>query len=144
MSHPDRRTETSKSYVQQKNEIVIMGFGETIETCFASAANAMFGLMADIHDIHTLQIVTFEFEETTAEQALITWLNLLLTKAREHRLIFGDFRLKRTGDKWEATVSGEPWREGLKREFDMKRATNTTVGVNKTSNLWEARCLVKI
>ena len=138
MSHSGR------PHVEQKNEIVIMGYGDTLEGCFTSAATSMFGLMADINDIHTLQIVTFEFEEPEPSRALTTWLNLLLTKAREHKLIFGDFRLMRTGDKWEATVSGEPWREALKREFDIRRATTTTVDINKNSNLWEARCLVKI
>jgi SHS2 domain-containing protein len=143
MSRDRARAEHTKSSVHQKNEIIITGYGETVENCFAHAALSMFGLMADVNDVHTLQIVTFEFEEPSLEKALIAWLNLLLTKAREHKLIFGDFRLKKTGDKWEATVSGEPWREALKREFDIKRAT-TTIEINKVSHIWEARCLVKI
>lgn len=122
----------------------IIGRGESLETCFADAARIMFALMTDISNIHFIQIITFEFEEPNTEQALVTWLNLLLEKAQEHQLIFGDFRLKRDGHIWKATVSGEPKRDGMLVGVEVKNATTTKLSVKKVEHQWEAKCVVNV
>lgn len=131
------------NHIEPHADIGIVGHGETIEACFANTAHVMFSLMASIEDIHQIQIITFEFEEADVEQALIKWLNLLLEKSHEHQLLFGDFRLKREGNVWKATVAGEPWREEVASGgMVVKAALPTMLMVKKLNHLWEARCVV--
>lgn len=134
----------TENYFDHDADIGIIGRGETIETCFANTARVMFSLMANIDNIHQIQIITFEFEESDLELALVTWLNLLLGKAREHNLMFGDFRLKRENNLWKATVSGEPWRKDMERGIEVKGATLTMLSVRKLEHSWEARCVVDV
>lgn len=133
-----------ENYFDHDTDIGIIGRGETIENCFANTAHLMFAMMSDIDKIHLTQIITFEFEEEDLEKALVTWLNLLLAKAREHHLMCSDFRLKRDGKLWKATVSGEKWREEMERGVEVKGATLAMLSVKKIDHSWEARCVVDI
>lgn len=133
-----------ENYFDHDADIGIIGRGETIENCFANSARVMFSLMVDVANVHLMQIITFEFEEEDVEFALVTWLNLVLTKAQEHHLMFGDFRLMRNGKTWKATVSGEPWRKNIERGIEVKGATLTMLSVKKIDHLWEARCVVDV
>lgn len=132
------------NYFDHDADIGIIGRGESIEKCFADAARVMFSLMVDVPNVRPTQIITFEFEEEDVELALVTWLNLLLAKAQEHHLMLGDFRLKREGKHWEATVSGERWRKNIERGIEVKGATLTMLSVKKIDHLWEARCVVDV
>lgn len=128
----------------ETGDISIIGRGESLETCFADAARVMFSLMTDITQVHQLQIITFEFTEDDIEIALVSWLNLLLIKAREHQLIFCDFRLKHEGNLWKATVAGEKWRDSQEGGVAVKGAKPTPLSVKKIDHLWEARCIVDV
>ena len=140
----DSRMREIENYFDHNADIGIIGRGESIELCFANAAFVMFSLMADISNVHQIQIITFEFEEADQEQALVTWLNLLLAKAKAHNLIFGDFRLKREEKLWKATVAGEPCRKDIERGIEVKDATQTMLSVTKIDHNWEARCVVDV
>jgi SHS2 domain-containing protein len=132
------------NYFDHDADIGIIGRGETIENCFADTARVMFSIMTDVSKIHQIQIITFEFEEEDIELALVTWLNLLLSEAKEHEIIFGDFRLKREGNLWKGTVAGEPWHQNMERGIEVKGATLTMLSVKKINHLWEARCIVDV
>jgi SHS2 domain-containing protein len=141
---PDPRLRETENYFDHDADIGIIGRGESLEICFASAAYAMFSLMADITNVHQIQIITFEFEETDVERALVTWLNLLLAKSKEHNLIFGDFRIKLEEKLWKAIVAGEPLRPEMVRGVEVKGATVNMLSVNKINHQWEARCVVDV
>jgi len=134
----------TENYFDHDADIGIIGRGDSIENCFTNTARVMFSLMANVEDIHQIQIITFEFEEADVELALVIWLNLLLAKAQEHHLILGDFRLKREGNVWKATVSGEPWQSNIERGIEVKGATLTMLSVKKVDHWWEARCIVDV
>lgn len=134
----------SENYFDHDADIGIIGRGETIESCFSNAASVMFSLMADVTKVRPIQIITFEFEEEDLELAFVTWLNLLVAKAQEHQLMFCDFRLKREGRLWKATVAGDHWRDNLERGTEVKGATLTMLSVTKTGHSWEAKCIVDV
>lgn len=138
------QTTDGEAYFDHDADIGIIGRGETIEICFANVARSMFALMTDLSKIHTLEIINFDFEEDDLELALMTWLNLLITKSQEHHLVFSDFRLKREGAKWHATVAGDRWHEQTERGIEVKGATLTMLSVKKIDHLWEARCVVDV
>lgn len=131
-------------YFDHDADIGIIGRGESIEACFIDAARVMFNLTVDTSKVHLTQIITFEFEEEDIEYAFVTWLNLLIAEAQEHQLMFGDFRLKRDGKKWQATISGEPWRKNIERGIEVKGATLTMLSVKNVNHVWEARCVVDV
>lgn len=132
------------NYFEHGDNIGLIGRGDTLENSFIDAAFAMFALMANPANIHLREIITFEFAEENKEQAFLTWLNLLLTKAKEHNLILIDFRLIRDGTVWKATVSGEKWNESIERGMEVKQASQTMVSVEKIAHNWEAKCLLEV
>lgn len=132
------------NYFAYGTDIGIIGRGVTIEDCFAEIARVMFSLMIDVTQIHLKQIITFEFEEEDLELALLTWLNLLLEKANAHHLACSDFRLKKVGKKWKATVSGEHWHQEIERGTEVKSATRTMLSVKKIEHSWEAQCVIEV
>lgn len=134
----------SPPYFAHDADIGIIGRGATLEQAFEVAAQAVFGIMTRLENVQPETTITIEFEETDRELALVTWLNLLLGKARELGMIFGRFRLQRQGNQWRAEVSGEKWREGLERGVEVKGATLTMLSVKQAETMWEVRCIVDV
>lgn len=122
----------------------IIGNGETIDLSFGSIASHMFALMHNVEQVHLMQIITFEFSEENMDKALFVWLNLLLDKAKEHQLMFGDFRLKREGIIWKATVSGERIRQDIKREIEITKIIPGRTALTKIEHQWQTRCVTEI
>lgn len=125
------------SKIHQKEIQYLTGTGETLEQCFANMAISMFKLVSETKSIHGLQIITFDFTAKENDQALVAWLELVFKKAKEHQLIFGDFRLKRNNEKWEATISGEPY------QFDQLNINSIAlekISINKLDHIWQACC----
>jgi SHS2 domain-containing protein len=129
-------------YFDNNATISIVGHGESIETSFADAASALFALLADTAGVRPFQIITFDFIEEDIDAALQTWLNLVLAKSQERNLAFTDFRLKREANIWKATVSGEPWRDDIKRGLQANHMAISQCAVRKEDYIWEARCLL--
>lgn len=132
------------SYFDHDADVGVIGRGATIEEAFEAAARATFALMVDLEQVHAAADVPLEFEEADVELALVRWLNLLLTAAREHRLIFCRFRIEKDGVRWRGGASGEPWRAGLERGVEVKGATLTMLRVNQGATGWEAACVVDV
>jgi SHS2 domain-containing protein len=131
-------------YFDNNATISIVGHGECIETSFADAAGALFALLADTAGVRPLQIITFDFMEEDVDAALETWLNLILAKSQERNLAFCDFRLKREANIWKATVSGEPWRDDIKRGLNINQVDADACSVKKVDHVWEARCILSL
>ena len=132
------------AYFEHDADMGIIGRGTLIEEAFEHAASAVFAMMTDLAQIRPQASVAIEFEEADAELALVTWLNLLLGEARSRGLIFGGFRLRRSGARWSGTAEGEPWRAELERGVEVKGATLTGLAVTLRDGIWEARCVVDV
>ena len=134
----------TRGYFEHDADIGIIGGGTTVEQAFEAAAQAVFGIVTDLNLVETTSIVTIEFEEPDPEFALVTWLNLLLGKARELGMVFYRFQVQHQGNHWHTEASGEKWRPGLERGVEVKGATLTMLSVEKTGATWEARCVVDV
>jgi SHS2 domain-containing protein len=132
------------AYFEHDADMGIVGRGARIEEAFENAATAVFAMMTDLRQVASNEKVDIEFEETETEFALVTWLNLLLGRARSRALIFGRFSLRRDGAHWNGTAEGEPWRAELERGVEVKGATLTGLAVTQQDGLWEARCVVDV
>ena len=132
------------SYFDHDADVGVIGRGATIEEAFESAARATFALMADLEQVRPLDTIALDFEEADAEIALVRWLNLLITLAREHRMTFRRFWIEKDGVHWRGGASGEPWRPGIDRGVEVKGATLTMLQVKERADGWEARCVVDV
>ncbi|PTR14792.1 SHS2 domain-containing protein [Nitrosospira sp. Nsp2] len=134
----------TRGYFEHDADMGIMGWGTTVEQAFEAAAQAVFSIVTDLDSVRASTAVAIEFEEADPEFALVTWLNLLLGKARELGMVFCRFRVQHQGNHWHTEASGEKWRPGLERGVEVKGATLTMLSVKKTGATWEARCVVDV
>ncbi len=132
------------SYFEHDADIGVIGRGATLEQAFEAAAQAVFAVITPLDGVRAQTTVSIEFEEADQELALVTWLNLLLGKARELGVVFSRFHLQHRGDKWNGEVSGEKWNDSLERGVEVKGATLTMLAVELTGSTWEARCVVDV
>lgn len=121
----------NENYFDHDADIGIIGRGKTLENCFTDAAYAMFSLMSDISKIKPQQTFQVNFEEDDVELVLVTWLNLLLTQANAHNVIFSQFHISHVGNRWHGEAVGEPWCANMERGTDVKGATLTMLSVKK-------------
>lgn len=134
----------SPSYFEHDADIGIIGRGTTIEEAFETAAQAVFAIVTHLDTVQPKAAVKVEFEEADPELALVTWLNLLLGKAREQGMVFSRFHVQHQDSKWRAEALGEKWHPGLERGVEVKGATLTMLSVKQTGATWEARCIVDV
>jgi len=132
------------AYFDHDADIGVIGRGTLLEEAFEAAAKAVFARMTDLTAVRPENAVRIEFEEADVELALVRWLNLLLGKAREHGLVFAQFRLERDGAVWRGMASGEPWHADHERGVEVKGATLTSLSVRQTADGWEARCVIDV
>lgn len=135
---------STSPYFQHDADIGIIGRGTTLEQAFEAAAQALFAIVTDLAQVQPSNTLTLEFEEADPELALVTWLNLLLGKAREQGMIFSRFHVQHHGSQWRAEAVGEKWRAGLERGVEVKGATLTMLSVKQSGTMWEARCIVDV
>jgi SHS2 domain-containing protein len=134
----------TSSYFEHDADIGIIGRGNTLEQAFETAAQAVFGIVTPLDKVQPQTSIKIEFEESDYELALVTWLNLLLGKAREFGMVFNRFHVEHRENLWSAEALGEKWREDLERGVEVKGATLTMLSVKKTGAMWEARCIVDV
>jgi SHS2 domain-containing protein len=134
----------ASSYFEHDADIGIIGHGNTLEQAFETAAQAVFSIVTPLDKVQPQTPVKIEFEESDHELALVTWLNLLLGRARELGMVFSRFHVQRQDNLWSAEALGEKWREGLERGVEVKGATLTMLSVKQTGAMWEARCVVDV
>lgn len=134
----------SQGYFDHDADIGIIGQGATVEQAFEAAGQAVFGIVTNLDMVRPSTSVSIEFEEPDPEFALVTWLNLLLGKARELGMVFCRFRVEHRDNHWSAEALGENWRPDLERGVEVKGATLTMLSVEKTGGMWEARCVVDV
>lgn len=134
----------SQGYFDHDADIGIIGRGTTVEQAFEAAGQAVFGIVTNLDTIRPSTSVAIEFEEADPEFALVTWLNLLLGKARELGMVFCRFHVQRQGNHWRTEALGENWHPGLERGVEVKGATLTMLSVEKTGAVWQARCVVDV
>jgi SHS2 domain-containing protein len=134
----------SHAYFDHDADIGVIARGGTVEEAFEAAAKATFGIVTDLDRVQPTAVLHVEFEEADLELALITWLNLLLAKAREYNSVYSTFRIRREGTRWVGEAHGEPWGRHLEPGVEVKGATLTALSVREVDGVWEARCIVDV
>jgi SHS2 domain-containing protein len=131
-------------YFDHDADIGIIGRGDSIETAFVSAAEAMFAIMGTNTCSDASEHVAIAFSEQDPELALVQWLNLLLAEAASRRLLFYRFFLAHHGQAWKGSAEGCPLSTLEVRGTEVKGATLTMLSVSQSAGTWEARCVVDV
>lgn len=134
----------SIAYFDHEADIGIIGRGKTLEQAFESAAAAVFAITTPLSKIRLTHSFEIQFDESDAEIALVTWLNLLIAESESRGWALGKFQLQHHGSHWQGKVWGEVWHAGLERGTAVKGATLTMLSVKKNKGEWEARCIVDV
>jgi SHS2 domain-containing protein len=134
----------SFEYFEHDADIGVIGRGATLEAAFEGAAEAMFAIMVDAAQVKPLVQFAFAFAEEDLELALVTWLNRLLSEARQRGLVLARFELSRAAGEWQGEAWGAPWDANMERGTEVKGATLTMLRVGQIDGVWEARCVVDV
>lgn len=130
-------------YFDHDADMGIIGRGNSIEEAFINAAYAMFNIMTDTSLIPPKHAITIQFQESDLELAFVTWLNLLLSKAREEGIILSKFNLEFKNNTWCGMAWGDDWQDNIMRGTEVKGATLTMLEVSHYE-LWQAKCVVDV
>lgn len=129
------------AFFGQHPKMGIVGYGRTIEKAFEGAACAMFALVVDPSRVRAVRTAPIGFIERNAALALITWLDLLLKSARDEKVIFSRFSIRRLGALWRGCAGGRPSRKTAD-DVGNKIAQRKNGSVKRRGCLWQARCLM--
>jgi SHS2 domain-containing protein len=145
-SETARPTDSSRrhaiGYFDFEDRLGVIGRGRTLDQAFEAAANAVFAVMYDQTSVHPERSCVIEFTETDPEQALVTWLNQVLTVARKQGIVMCRFQLRHVDNVWTGVAWGGPRQEGRPFRRQVRAATTEFVSVTPAGDGWEARCVV--
>ena len=97
------------AFFEHTADVGVRAWGATLEQAFASAALAVFELMADSSNVRDDVERLVEIEGTDLEDLLFAWLNELLYLSTVERLLLCRFDVRRVlPTRLEASVFGEP------------------------------------
>ena len=119
--------------------------GENLEALFENAAEGMFTLITDIHQIPASIRKEVNLKADSNEDALVQWLNELVFLYDTYGFIGKKFKVTFQGDTLTAEVSGgqfDPDRH--ESRLLIKAATYHNLSLTKTDSHWEATVIFDI
>ena len=131
-------------YFDHDADIGVIGRGHTLEQAFVNVAYNTFAIMCALTQIKPLLEINVFFNEEDVELALVQWINLLLSSARENGLMFSHFELSRDQNSWTGKAYGAPWQPHFEHGVEVKGATLTMLSVKQEGNEYTARCVVDV
>jgi SHS2 domain-containing protein len=131
-------------YFDHDADIGVIGHGHTLEQAFVNVAYNTFAIMCDLTQIKPLLEINVSFKEKDIELALVQWINLLLSSARENGLMFSHFELLHHQNIWTGKACGASWQPQFEHGVEVKGATLTMLSVKQEDNEYTARCVVDV
>lgn len=127
-------------------DIIIRGFGDTIEEAFASTAEAMFAVMTDRTTITLRETISFSVESIDREALLITFLSRLIVMFEVDGYVFGDFVVTFTGPtSLNAVGRGEKFvRETHGHGITVKGASYHMIRIEEGLPMSQGACMVQV
>lgn len=137
-------TPSDADYFDHDADIGVIARGSTLEQAFVNAAYNTFAIMCDLTQIEPLLEIEVSFIEDDIEFALVEWINLLLSSARENGVMFSRFELSRDQNIWTGKATGEPWQRQFEHGVEVKGATLTMLSVKQVRNDYQVRFVVDV
>ncbi len=127
-------------------DVGIVARGADLKEAFATAAYAVFNLIADLGTVSEGTSLDVEVEAPDRESLLVSWLNELLYQSDVEETLFKRFEISEMDDcRLKAKVHGEridPSRHGLKTQ--VKAATYHGLKIEEKGGKVEVRVILDI
>lgn len=131
-------------------DIIVVGYGETLEKAFANAAKGVFNIITDIKKVEPKECREVVDEADDLEQALYKWIDDLLLFFDAEGLVFSEFevKLEKTEDgkyKIVGKACGERF-DPQKHEYGtiVKAMTYAEMEIKKLDGCWMVKFVVDI
>jgi len=127
-------------------DMIIRGFGDSVEEAFAATAEGMFAVMTDGAPIELEEIVNFAVESIDREALLITFLSKLIVVFEVEGYVFGEMTVAFTGPTSLTAVGrGEKFvREKHGHGITVKGASYHMIKIDDLSPESKGECMVQV
>ncbi len=130
-------------------DVIVVGYGETLEEAFANAAKGVFAVITDVSKVEPKECREVEDEADDLEQALYKWIDDLLLYFDSEGLVFSKFEveLEKVDGKYKikGKTCGEPF-DPEKHEYGtiVKAMTYAEMKIEKVNGCWRVQFVVDI
>ena len=127
-------------------DIGVRGLGPNREAAFEQAALALVAAAVDLREVKPEVRVEMHCTGTDDELLLVQWLNAVLYEMATRHMVFGRFKLERSGPMLKGCAWGEPLnRKRHQLGTEVKGATLTGISVRQEpSGCWIAETVVDV
>jgi len=136
-------------YLPHTADIIVVGYGKTLEEAFENAAKGVFNIITNVEKVEPKECIRIEDEADDLEQALYKWIDDLLLYFDSEGLVFSKFKVKieKEGDKvkLEGEACGERF-DPEKHEYGtiVKAMTYAEMEITKVNGCWKVKFVVDI
>jgi len=141
--------EKEYEHLSHTADVIVVGYGETLEEAFANAAKGVFAIITDISKVEPKECRKIEDRADDLEQALYKWIDDLLLYFDAEGLVFSKFKVrlekKNNGYVIIGEACGEPF-DPKRHEYGtiVKAMTYAEMKIEKRDNCWYVQFVVDI
>ena len=130
-------------------DVIVVGYGRTLEEAFANAAKGVFAVITDVKKVEPKECRDVEDQADDLEQALYKWIDDLLLYFDAEGLVFSKFDVRllkeNGGYKIVGKACGEPF-DPNKHDYGtiVKAMTYAEMKIEKINDCWRVQFVVDI
>ncbi len=127
-------------------DIGLVVYGEDLKDLFENAGKGFFHIITDLRRVREQEERKIELKGESLERLMVDWLNELLYHHEVENLLFKGFHVDSVGENGlQATVKGEPFREGIHViRTGVKAVTYHQIYVKRDGGGWKAQIIIDI
>ena len=131
-------------YIKRETDIVVIGYGKTLENAFEEGAKGLFAIIADSKKIKPKIKVEMACKEEDDDNLYVQWFNTLIAESKIKKIIFVKFKVHKIKHSiLKATAYGDYY-DSKKTKNNLKEAVHGISAVGKTKGKVFARCMVTL
>ena len=136
-------------YLPHTADVIVVGYGETLEEAFSNAAKGVFNIITNIRKVEAKECREVREEADDLEQALYKWIDGLLLYFDAEGLVFSRFDVKLEEEDGKIKVLGKACGERFdpnKHEHGtiVKAMTYAEMEIKKEDGCWKVKFVVDI
>ena len=130
-------------------DVIVVGYGESIEEAFENAAKGTFAIITDVSKVEPKECRTVEDEADDIEQALYKWIDDLLLYFDSEGMVFSKFEVSLKEHDGKYYIRGKACGERFdpnKHEYGtiVKAMTYAEMKIEKLNGCWRVQFVVDI
>jgi len=136
-------------YLPHTADVIVVGYGKSLEEAFANAAKGVFNIITDIKKVEPKECREVVDEADDLEQALYKWIDDLLLYFDAEGMVFSEFSVKLEKDNDKIKIVGKACGEKFNPEKHehgtiVKAMTYAEMEIEKVNDYWRVKFVVDI